>query len=150
MPWLLAADAVLLLHAALVLFVVGALLAVVAGNLLGRWPWVNRPGFRGAHVLAIGVVVLQAWLGITCPLTELEWWLRAQGGERPPELGFIAHWLHRFLYFRAPEWVFALAYSAFGAAVLLAWWRWPPRRLTAPAAPGATVPPSPPTPPRRP
>jgi polyferredoxin len=74
------------------------------------------------------VVVLQAWLGELCPLTILESWLRVRAGQHGYPAGFIAHWLHRLLYWEAPLWVFGLAYSAFGALVLLAWWRWPPRR----------------------
>lgn len=132
--WRAAADAVLVLHAAVVLFVVGGLVLVVAGNLLRhaaggpRWPWVNRPWFRLLHGTAIATVVAQAWLGITCPLTMLEWWLRAQAGEVLPEQGFIELWLHRLLFYTAPRWVFATAYTAFGLAVAAAWWRWPPRR----------------------
>jgi hypothetical protein len=45
-----------------------------------------------------------------------------------PEQGFIELWLHRLLFYTAPPWVFATAYSAFGLAVAAAWWRWPPRR----------------------
>lgn len=126
MPWLPLADAVLVLHIGVVLFVIGGLVAVVLGNLLG-WRGVNRPAFRWLHLGLIGVVVLQAWLGELCPLTILESWLRLQGGQTGYPTGFVAHWLHRLLYWEAPMWVFALAYSAFGALVLLAWWRWPPR-----------------------
>jgi hypothetical protein len=132
--WQLAADAVLVLHVAVVLFVVGGLLMVLLGNLLrGRhggplWPWVNRPWFRALHGLAIATVVLQSWLGITCPLTDLEWWLRAQAGQTMPDRGFIELWLHRLLFYEAPPWVFVLAYTGFGLAVAAAWWRWPPRR----------------------
>ena len=39
------ADAVLLLHFGVVIFVVGGLLAIVAGN-LAQWGWVNQPSFR--------------------------------------------------------------------------------------------------------
>lgn len=127
MPWGLLADAVLVLHTGVVLFVVGGLAAVVIGNRQG-WRWVNRPAFRATHLAAIGVVVLQAWLGELCPLTLLESWLRVRGGQSGYPTGFVAHWLHRLLYWEAPMAVFAIAYSAFGALVLLAWWRWPPRR----------------------
>lgn len=127
MPWLLLADAVLLIHSAVVLFVVGGLGAVILGNRRG-WRWVNRPAFRWLHLATIGVVVLQAWLGEHCPLTILESWLRVRGGQAGYPTSFVAHWLHRVLYWEAPMAVFALVYSAFGALVLLAWWRWPPRR----------------------
>jgi Protein of Unknown function (DUF2784) len=73
------ADAVLLLHVAVVLFVVGGLLLVVFGNLRG-WAWVNARWLRLAHLAAIGVIVAETWLGLVCPLTTLEMWLRAQAG----------------------------------------------------------------------
>jgi len=121
------ADAVLVLHAAIVCFVVGGLLLVVLGNACG-WAWVNRWWFRLMHLGAIAVVVAESWLGITCPLTTLEAWLRTQAGTAAHSQGFIEHWLQRLLFYSAPPWVFVLAYSAFFALVLAAWWRWPPRR----------------------
>ena len=53
---------VLLLHLAVVIFVVGGMLAIVAGS-LAAWRWVRTLGFGTAHLAAIGVVVAQAWLG---------------------------------------------------------------------------------------
>ncbi len=127
--WAALADAVLVLHTGIVVFVVLGLMLVVAGNLARpRWPWVNRPWFRALHALAIAVVVAEAWLGLSCPLTTLEWWLRAQAGELRGAPGFIEFWLQRLLFWQAPGWVFTLAYTAFGLAVAAAWWRWPPQR----------------------
>jgi heme A synthase len=123
----LASDAVLLLHAAVVVFVLSGLLAVVLGGCLG-WAWVRGRAFRLAHLGAIGVVVLQAWLGQECPLTTLENWLRLQAGAAGYGSGFVAHWVARLLYWEAPAWVFTLAYTAFGALVVLAWRTWPPQR----------------------
>ena len=125
--WQLLADLVLAMHVALVLFVVGGLVMIVAGN-LRRWPWVNGLAFRVAHLAAIAIVVAEAWLGIVCPLTSLEMWLREQG-QGPTYAGsFIEHWLSRLLYYDAPPWVFTAAYSLFGLAVAATWWRFPPRR----------------------
>ena len=124
-PYALLADAVLVLHAGIVLFVVGGLLLVVLGNWRG-WPWVNRPWFRLAHLAAITVVVAESWLWLTCPLTTLEWWLRARAGVAPYESSFIAYWLQTLLFYEAPGWVFALAYTVFGVLVAAAWWRFPP------------------------
>lgn len=109
------------------LFVVGGLVTVVAGNWL-QWRWVNQLWFRLAHLAAIAVVALQAWLGQFCPLTTLESWLRVQAGAAAYEKSFIEHWLQRLIYFEAPIWVFTVAYTAFAVLVLLAWWRFPPRR----------------------
>src|SRR5687767_3136330 len=106
----LLADAVLALHVGIVLFVVGGLVLVIAGNLRG-WPWVNAGWFRLAHVLAIAVVVAQAWLGLVCPLTTLEMSLRAQAQTATYTGSFIEHWVQRILYYQAPGWVFTLVYS---------------------------------------
>ena len=124
--YLLLADLALLLHLAVVVFVVGGLLAVFIGN-ARAWAWVNSLHFRLAHVLAIGVIVLQAWLGKLCSLTLLESWLRQQAGGAVYGRSFIEHWVQRVVYFEAPFWVFTLAYTLFGLLVLAAWWRYPPR-----------------------
>jgi hypothetical protein len=128
--YLVFANAVLVLHVAIVLFVVGGLLLILVGNLRRpRWDWVNAWWFRLAHLVAIAIVVAETWFGITCPLTTLEAALRVRagapvyGGE-----GFIEHWLQRLLYYDAPAWVFTLIYTLFALLVVLAWWRFPPRR----------------------
>jgi hypothetical protein len=121
------ANAVLVLHVAIVLFVVGGLLLIVWGN-WRRWRWVNAWWFRLAHLAAIGTVVAEAWLGVTCPLTTLEAWLRVRAGASVYGGGFIEHWLQRLLYYDAPAWVFTLGYTLFALLVVLAWWRFPPRR----------------------
>ena len=117
----------LVIHFGVVLFVVGGLVVVVAGNWL-RWRWVNQLWFRLAHLAAIAVVVLQAWLGQYCPLTTFESWLRVQAGAAAYERSFIEHWLQRLIFYEAPFWVFTVAYTAFAVLVLLVWWRYPPRR----------------------
>ena len=127
MPYQWLADAVLLLHFAVVVFVVGGLAAVLIGNVAG-WRWVNDWWFRIAHLQAIGVVVVQSWLGQHCPLTILESWLRVQAGAQAYQQSFIEHWVQRIIYYDIPLWVFTLVYTAFAALVVLAWWRYPPRR----------------------
>lgn len=128
-PYELLADGVLVAHVAVVAFVIGGLACVIIGNLLG-WRWVNRLGFRLAHLAAIVVVIAQSWARVACPLTTLESWLRANSGAAAYSGGFIEHWLQRLLFYEAPWWVFAAAYSAFGLLVALAWWRYPPRPRT--------------------
>jgi hypothetical protein len=120
------ADLVLATHFAIVVFVVGALPLIVVGNIRG-WAFVNGWWFRLAHLAAIAVVVAQAWLGVVCPLTTFENWLRAQAGQAVYESSFIEHWLTRILFYEAPVWVFTAVYTLFGLAVAAAWWRFPPR-----------------------
>ena len=122
--WL--ADGVLVLHAGVVLFVVGGWILTLLGNWRG-WGWVNGLRFRLTHLAAIAFVVAQAWLGATCPLTALESWLRVQAHAAAYRTSFIEHWLQRLLFYAAPPWVFMLAYSVFAAFVVAAWWWFPPR-----------------------
>lgn len=118
--WLVLADAVLALHVMFVAFVVIGLFLVLVGGWM-HWRWVRSPWFRAAHLLAIGFVVAQTWLGQVCPLTTLEMWLRARGGGQVYAGSFIGHWMQALLYYQAPNWVFAVCYSLFGLAVAAAW-----------------------------
>ena len=128
MPYLLAADAVLLLHVLFVVFVVVGLLLIVAGKVLS-WGWVHNWWFRVIHLAAIGVVVLQSWLGVICPLTKLEMYFRGKAGAATYAGGFVSHWLEAILYYRAPAWVFAVVYTVFAVVVVLSWvWVRPHRR----------------------
>ena len=129
------ADAIGLIHAAFVSFVVGGLILILAGWRRG-WHWTRGLTFRLTHLLAITVVVLQTWLGQLCPLTILENRLRALARQEGVGESFIAHWLERFLYWRLPSWVFLAVYTAFALLVVAAFVWYPPRRkknrLTAP------------------
>ena len=124
--YLLAADAVLLAHVVFVAFVVLGLLMIYAGRMLS-WAWVRNPWFRLAHLVAIGVVVLQSWFSVVCPLTTWEMALREAAGDRVYTGTFVSHWLQAILYYRAPGWVFAVVYTAFGGLVLASWFWVPPR-----------------------
>jgi hypothetical protein len=106
--------------------VIGGLLLIVIGN-LRSWRWVNGIAFRLAHLAAIAVVAAEAWLGVTCPLTTLEMWLRTKARDATYDGSFLEHWLRRILYYDAPAWAFTLAYTLFALAVAAAWWRFPPR-----------------------
>ena len=117
------ADAILVVHAAFVLFVVGGLLATWIGLALGL-AFARNPWFRGLHLVAIGFVVVETLLGYMCPLTT---WESALRGEKAQE-EFIARWIHAWLYWNWPPWVFNAIYLAFGGLVAWTWVRFPPRR----------------------
>lgn len=121
-----AADLLLLGHALFVAFVVLGLVFIFAGN-WSNWSWVRNPYFRFAHLAAIVVVVVQSWIGVICPLTIWEMALRERAGDAVYAGSFIANWLDKLLYYQAPAWVFVVAYSLFGALVVVAWFRVRPR-----------------------
>jgi len=117
-----AADALLVLHFAIVVFIVGGLVLTWAGAALG-WGWVRNPWFRYLHLAAIGFVALEALIGMVCPLTEWEDALR--GGARAES--FAGRWVQRMLYYRAPGWIFTTAYAAWALATLATLRLVPPR-----------------------
>ena len=123
----LAADAVLFTHGLFVGFVVLSLVLIFAGKFLS-WPWVRNRAFRIVHLVAIGIVVLQSWIGMICPLTTIEMALRARAGDATYAGSFIAHWLESLVYYQAAAWVFAVFYTSFGARVILSWFWVRPRK----------------------
>ena len=108
------------------LFVVLGFLLVLFGIVL-KWSWIRNVWFRLAHFAAILVVVAEAWLGITCPLTTWEKALRAKGGQSTYRGDFVANLIHELLFYDAPPWVFTVCYSLFGLLVLLTFLVAPPR-----------------------
>ena len=120
MLYRLAADLLLALHFTFVVFVVAGLVLIVVGG-ARRWDWVRNPYFRLAHLAAIAVVVLQAWLGRICPLTIWEMALREKAGDAVYSGAFVAHWIQELLYYDAPAWVFTVCYTIFGALVAASW-----------------------------
>ena len=125
----LVADAILVTHVLFVAFVVFSLILIFVGKFLS-WLWVRNPWFRITHLLGIGVVVLQSWFGVICPLTIWEMDLRSKAGETIYEDSFITHWLNELLYYQAPSWVFVVCYTAFGGLVLASWFLVRPRAFS--------------------
>ena len=117
------ADALLVLHFLIAGFIVAGLILVWIGA-LARWAWIRNPWFRYLHLAAIVFVAAEALLGFACPLTIWEDLLR--GGVRPES--FVGRWVHRLLYYNAPEWVFTVLYAAWAAATLLTFKLAPPKR----------------------
>ena len=117
---LLAADMLLFVHLIFVAFVVLGLVLIFLGKPL-RWSWVKNPWFRIAHLLAIGIVVVQSWLGAICPLTTWEMALRERAGDAVYSGSFIVQLLEAILYYQAPTWIFTVCYTVFGAIVIASW-----------------------------
>jgi len=123
------ANSVLFAHATFVVFVVLGVPIVVLGGYM-NWQWVRLRWLRILHLAGIGIVAAQAWLGVICPLTTLELWLRQKAGLATYSGSFIEHWLHELVYWNLPSWVFLAAYSLFAILVVCTWYLVPPVRST--------------------
>jgi hypothetical protein len=114
----LAADGVVVLHFAFILFV------VAGGLLVLRWPrlaWLHLP------VVAWGAGI--EFVGWICPLTPLENRLRRAAGEAGYAQGFIEHYLLPLIYPAGltREIQIALGLFVLGVNALVygyLWWRW--------------------------
>ena len=126
--YLLVADLVLSIHLLFVGFVVFGLIVIFIGGGLS-WNWVRNPAFRITHLLGIGLVVLQSWLEVICPLTILENALREIAGAKTYGGTFISYWLRKLLYYDAPNWVFIVCYTILGILVVLSWFIVRPRPI---------------------
>jgi len=124
--FVIAADLLLLVHILFVAFILFGLVLILVGKPL-NWKWVRNPWFRTAHLVSIGVVMVQSWFGIICPLTTWEMALRERAGDVTYAGTFMAHWLDAILYYQAPAWMFAACYTAFAAAVIASWFWVPPQ-----------------------
>jgi len=82
-----AADAVVLLHLAFMLWV------GLGGLLIGRWPWLV-----GLHLPAVAWGVFIEVTGGVCPLTPWENALRQGAGEASYAGGFIDHYVLPVIY----------------------------------------------------
>ncbi|MHB8414729.1 MAG: DUF2784 domain-containing protein [Acidiferrobacteraceae bacterium] len=120
------ANFILIIHVMFILFVATGLPLVWIGVPLG-WHWVRSVWFRRIHLAAIISVMVESWVGLTCPLTT--WEVRARGASAPGlATGFIPYWLHRLFFYYFPPWIFGLVYTLFALAVTFTYWRYPPRR----------------------
>jgi hypothetical protein len=117
----LAADAVLLLHAAFIVFVmVGALPAL-------RWRW-----WPLLHLPAVAWAVWIELSGRLCPLTTLEDELRRRAGQLGQPGGFVERTLLPLIYpeglTRPTQWMLAALVLGVNAAIYALLWRRARRR----------------------
>jgi hypothetical protein len=110
------ADVVAVVHLAYAGFIMLALLLVLMGYLF-HWQWVKNRWFRGIHLGMIAIVVAEAWPGIICPLTTFEAELRLQAGQ-DFDATRVAQFVHGFLFYDAPWWVFTACYTFCGAMIV--------------------------------
>jgi hypothetical protein len=113
MTYRFAADLVVTLHFAFLIFV------VLGGFLVRRYRWLLLP-----HLAAIvWAVYVEAAPGIVCPLTPIENRYAALAGEVGYRSGFVEHYLVPVIYpdglTRAAQWGLAVLVAGVNAAVYL-------------------------------
>ena len=122
------ADLILLIHFGFVAFVVLGFGVIWIGYFRG-WTFVRNVYFRAAHLIAMGYVAIESLVGVACPLTTWEARFRVAARQEDFYQGsFIQHWVHRFIFFDLPEWLFTVVYLGFFALLLLTFWVVRPRR----------------------
>ena len=85
--YLLLADSIVVLHLLFIVF------AVLGGLLVIKWP-----RLAWLHVPIVIWAAITEFMGLICPLTPLEIWLRQQAGADPYTGGFISHYLVPLIY----------------------------------------------------
>jgi hypothetical protein len=118
----LIADAVLVIHFSVVIFVSGGLLLVPLGYQF-CWGWLANKRLRIIHAGAMAFVTLETILGLTCPLTLIENYLSGMNTSE----SFIGFWVKRIFYYDFPVEYFAISYFLCLAWTFSMWKLFPPR-----------------------
>jgi uncharacterized protein DUF2784 len=123
------ADAVVIVHAGYVAFVVFGLIAILLGAAL-RWQWTRNFTFRIVHLGAILLVCVEALTGVMCPLTTLEDSLRQRAGDMQYPGEFVGYWAHRLIFYDFAPSTFTAIYVSFATLVVLTSVLISPKRLS--------------------
>jgi len=121
----LLADIVLAIHFGIAAFIAAGLVLIPWGAVRG-WVWVRWRRLRLAHAGLMVFVAAEAVVGMTCPLTVVEAYLR---GAQAPE-SFWGYWLERLLYWNLPTSFFLVLYGLCAIWVVVLWRRYPPHTTT--------------------
>lgn len=124
----LLADLLVAIHVAYVAYVLLGQLAITLAAPF-RWQWARNPWFRFTHLLAIGIVALEAVMKWRCPLTVWEEKLRAHAGQGFNSSDtFMGRLLHNLLFIDGmPEQFFTACYCGMLLLVLQGLIMYPPR-----------------------
>jgi len=122
--------AVFWLHVAVILFNLFGLIAVPLGA-WRNWGFVRDFWWRLLHLLALGIVALQAIFGRACFLTLWQSDLIQSAGGPVSREPMIQRWVSELIYWPLPIWAFAVLYVAVWVYALLLWRLVPPRRRRA-------------------
>ncbi len=117
--YLLAADVILLIHFLFVAFVILGFIFIWIGYFT-KQKFAKNAKFRICHILVMGIVLCESLIGMICPLTEWENYLRVRGGQdQVYETSFMKEWIHKIMFFDFSELTFVIVYALFFALILL-------------------------------
>ena len=117
------ADIVLVIHFCIVMFITSGFFLIPIGY-TSNWGWISNVKFRIFHCGMMMCVTLETLLGIACPLTYLENFLR---GTTQSE-SFIGYWIQKLIYWDLPTYVFFILYCILLGWTLFMWRIFPPKR----------------------
>ncbi len=130
MCYALFADFIVIMHLFYVLFAVGGEAIILLGAIV-NWRRIRNPLFRISHLVAVGLVALEAATGVSCPLTMWEYDLRRLAGQTVEiQLSFVARLVRLIVFYDFPPWVFTVVHISFGLLVILTYVLIPPRYRT--------------------
>ena len=115
------ADAFLLVHFSLAVFITLGFFIIPIGYKLG-WNWIKNRNLRLLHLSLMSFITVETIVGLTCPLTVLENMFRDVDYSSP----FMSYWVTQILYWDLPSQVFVTLYWICLGWVLILWKVCPP------------------------
>ena len=111
------ADTILILHFLVIIFYYSLLFNTIW--IFKNWKFVKNYKIRLAHLMLIFFITLETFLGIICPLTTLENYLRGQSYSET----FISFWISKVIYWDFPTTFFIVVYAIFLIFAIILWFK---------------------------
>ena len=115
------ADIILILHFLIVIFITAGFIIIPIGYYY-NWNWIQNFKLRLFHFGLMFIVTFETLVGITCPLTSIENYLRGINNSK----SFISFWIEKIIYWDFPTSFFMFLYFVFLGWTLLMWKIYPP------------------------
>ena len=116
------ADIILILHFLIVIFITAGFLIIPIGYYY-NWNWIQNFKLRLFHFGLMFIVTFETLVGITCPLTSIENYLRGINNSK----SFVSFWIEKIIYWDFPTSFFMFLYFVFLGWTLLMWKIYPPK-----------------------
>ena len=116
------ADIILILHFLVVIFITVGFLLIPIGYYY-YWSWIRNFKLRLFHFGLMFIVTFETLVGITCPLTSIENYLRGINNSK----SFVSFWIEKIIYWDFPTSFFIFLYFVFLGWTLLMWKIYPPK-----------------------